>query len=101
VFSHNTPPPREGCKKENWQQTCDGELYRRPDDEPETQKNRIRVYNEQTAPLIEFYTQRGVLAEINGEQNVKAVQESLLDAVQGKTAVVSRQESVVSRQNHE
>jgi adenylate kinase len=78
VFNKNTPPPREGCKKEN----CDGELYRRPDDEPETQKNRIRVYNEQTAPLIDFYSKRGVLAEVNGEQDIHAVQQALTQTVQ-------------------
>ena len=80
VFNKYTPPPREGCKKEN----CDGELYRRPDDEPETQKNRIRVYNEQTAPLIDYYTGLGLLAEVSGEQDVEAVQRALLRAVEGK-----------------
>ena len=59
---------------------CDGELYRRPDDEPETQKNRIRVYNEQTAPLVDFYGKRVLLAEINGEQDVDAVRQELLEA---------------------
>lgn len=78
VFSKNIPPPREGCKKD----ICDGELYRRPDDEPETQKNRIRVYNEQTAPLVEFYGRRGLVADVLGEQSVEAVQASLLQQVQ-------------------
>ena len=77
VFSKYSPPPRDGCLKEN----CDGELYRRPDDEPETQKNRIRVYNEQTAPLIDFYGERDILAEVNGEQDVDAVRAELLHKV--------------------
>ncbi len=77
VFNKFSLPPREGCKQEN----CDGELYRRPDDEPETQKNRIRVYNEQTAPLIDFYSQRGLLVGINGEQDVDRVREDLLARV--------------------
>ncbi|MCL4505993.1 MAG: adenylate kinase [Chloroflexi bacterium] len=77
VFNKVTPPPREGCKKEH----CDGELYRRPDDEPETQKNRIRVYEKQTAPLIIFYAKRGLISEISGEQDVEHVQLDMLRAV--------------------
>ena len=82
VFNKNTPPPREGCKKEN----CDGELYRRPDDEPETQKNRVRVYEEQTAPLVDFYSKRGLLARINGELGVDHVRDDLLAKVQAVRA---------------
>ena len=82
VFSQFSVPPRPGCKKEN----CDGELYRRADDEPETQKNRIRVYVEQTAPLIEFYAKRGLLAKINGEQDVDHVRDDLLAKVQAVSA---------------
>jgi adenylate kinase len=84
VFSKNTPPPREGCKKEH----CDGELYRRPDDDPETQQNRIRVYVQQTAPLIDFYGKRGLIAEVSGEQNIEHVRIDLLSAV-NKDAVGS------------
>jgi adenylate kinase len=80
VFNKYSPPPREGCKKE----VCDGELYRRPDDEPETQRNRIRVYNEQSAPLIDYYGKRGLLAEVCGEQTVEAVKHELLHEVQSK-----------------
>jgi adenylate kinase len=72
---------REGCKKD----VCDSELYRRPDDSPETQQRRIQVYGEQTAPLIEYYTQRGLLAELNGEQGVDAVQATLREQVLGKS----------------
>jgi adenylate kinase len=77
VFSKNIPPPREGCKKEH----CDGELYRRPDDEPATQQNRIRVYNEQTAPLIQFYGRRSLVRDVPGEQSVEAVQAALVQQV--------------------
>jgi adenylate kinase len=84
VFSKNTSPPREGCKKEH----CDGELYRRPDDDPETQQNRIRVYVQQTAPLIDFYGNRGLIAEVSGEQDIEHVRIDLLRAVK-KDAVGS------------
>ncbi len=81
VFSQFSRPPREGCKKDE----CDGELYRRPDDEPETQRNRIRVYSEQTEPLINYYQQRGLLVRIDGEQDVEHVREGLLAKVTAVT----------------
>ncbi|MBN2043410.1 MAG: adenylate kinase [Anaerolineales bacterium] len=69
-----SPPKQAGI--------CDldgSELYQRPDDTPETVSNRIKVYSEQTAPLIEYYTQRGVLAEINGNQEIEQVTQELID----------------------
>jgi adenylate kinase len=60
---------------------CGGELYQRADDTPETQKRRIDVYFEQTAPLIEWYRERGLLVEINGEQPIDEVGRDLLAAV--------------------
>ena len=45
---------------------CGGELYQRPDDTPETQKHRIQVYFEQTAPLIDYYRDQGLLVEVDG-----------------------------------
>lgn len=60
---------------------CGGELYQRPDDTPETQRRRIEVYMEQTAPLIAYYRDRGVLVEIDGEQSVDAVEADLLHAI--------------------
>ena len=84
---HN--PPRESGKCD----VCGGELYQRADDTPETQRRRIEVYLEQTAPLIEFYHpvgssppgangKRGVLVEVDGEQDIKGVYAELLTAVQ-------------------
>ncbi len=63
---------------------CDidgSELYQREDDKPETVKNRIQVYFEQTAPLIEYYRNAGLLAEIDGTASIDAVYEALLAAV--------------------
>lgn len=60
---------------------CDvdgSELYQREDDKPETVKNRIRVYLEQTTPLIEYYRGKGLLVEINGSQPIELVTKSLL-----------------------
>lgn len=62
-------------------------LYQRDDDTAEVQARRIRVFFEQTSPLIDFYRQRGDLVEINGEQPIPAVAADLLAAVEGMTAV--------------
>ena len=55
------------CKpqKEGVCDSCCGELYQRSDDSLETAQNRLSVYQEQTAPLIEFYTQKGMLSKID------------------------------------
>lgn len=47
---------------------CGGEVYQRADDNRETVENRINVYFSQTAPLIEYYENTGVLSSINGDQ---------------------------------
>jgi adenylate kinase len=73
VFS---PPQKAGvCDK------CGGELYQRADDTPETQQHRIDVYFAQTAPLIEWYRDKGLLIEINGEQSIEAVGAELLSTI--------------------
>jgi adenylate kinase len=56
-------------------------LYQRDDDTEETQKRRIQVYFEQTAPLLDYYRQKGLLVEINGEQPVETVEEDLKQAI--------------------
>ncbi len=63
---------------------CDldgGELYQRDDDTEETAKNRLKVYWEQTSPLIAYYREQGVLVDINGDQSIKAVTAELMVAV--------------------
>lgn len=62
------------------------QLEGRADDNEETIRNRMRVYQEQTAPLLDYYRQKGLLAKINGEQTVEAVYENLVTAVQQATA---------------
>jgi len=57
------------------------ELYQRDDDTAEVQARRIKVFMEQTAPLISFYQQRGQLVEVDGGQGIQAVTEALRAAV--------------------
>ena len=60
-------------QQENVCDACGGSLYQRDDDTEETVKNRLSVYEEQTAPLIEYYQQKGVLHTVNGDQPINAV----------------------------
>ena len=52
---------------------CGGELYTRKDDTLETAENRLSVYSLQTQPLLDFYAERGLLVNINGDQAVDKV----------------------------
>lgn len=63
---------------------CDddgGELYQREDDQPATVEKRIKVYMEQTSPLIEHYRQAGLLVEIDGTLPIEEVTRQLLEAI--------------------
>ena len=63
---------------------CDidgSELYQRDDDRLETVVQRIRVYQQQTMPLIAYYRTKGLLVEVDGEQPIEQVTQSLLKAV--------------------
>lgn len=57
------------------------ELEGRADDNEETIRTRMNVFREQTAPLLSHYEERGLLAEIDGEQSIEAVHEDLLKAI--------------------
>lgn len=52
---------------------CGEKLVLRDDDKPETVKNRLNVYHNQTQPLIEYYTKQGKLAEVDGTQSMEDV----------------------------
>ncbi|MDD7146755.1 MAG: adenylate kinase [Lachnospiraceae bacterium] len=62
------PPKTEGiCDR------CGKELVQRDDDKEETVKNRLNVYHEQTQPLIDFYTKKGILKTVDGTVDMKDV----------------------------
>jgi adenylate kinase len=72
-----SPPEEPGVCDE-----CGGELYQRPDDTPETQQYRIKVYFEQTAPLIDYYRDKDLLVEVDGQPSIDEIQGELLSIVQ-------------------
>ena len=70
------PPKVEGvCDK------CGGRLIQREDDKEEVVRKRIEVYNESTAPLIDYYEKKGLLKRINGVASMDEVFESIKRAL--------------------
>ena len=68
----HVPPKTEGiCDK------CGSNLILRDDDKPETVLNRLKIYHEQTQPLIDFYNNEGILKEVDGTIDVKDVFENI------------------------
>lgn len=60
---------------------CSGELYQRSDDNEETVSNRINVYTNETAPLVEYYKNSGKLVTIDGLQDIDKVFEDIQKAL--------------------
>ena len=56
---------------------CGGELYQRKDDNPETVQSRLDVYNAQTAPLIQYYTEKGLIFDVDGSTTPEYVFEKV------------------------
>lgn len=60
---------------------CGGKLFQREDDRPETVRNRLRVYAEQTAPLVDFYDEQSKLVKIDATGPVEAVTQRAIAAL--------------------
>jgi adenylate kinase len=70
------PPKQQGvCDR------CGGELRQRDDDREETVRGRLDVYEAQTAPLADYYRQRGILREIDGVGKVEDIQNRVIKAL--------------------
>jgi adenylate kinase len=73
----NKPPKVPGICDEDG-----SELYQRDDDKAETVANRIRVYLDKTAPLIDYYKQRGLLIELDGTLPPETVSQQIMTKVE-------------------
>lgn len=60
---------------------CGGELYQRTDDTEAVVRERLRVYKERTLPLAEFYSQRGILVDVDGQGEIDDVYGRILAAI--------------------
>jgi adenylate kinase len=72
------PPKRNGACDE-----CGGELFQRDDDKEETMRNRLDVYEKQTAPLIAYYAHESLLRTICGTGSIEDIQQNLLTGIAG------------------
>ena len=66
-------------KKEGICDNCGAELILRDDDKPETVQKRLGVYHEQTQPLIDYYTKKGILKEVDGTLSMETVFKNIVD----------------------
>lgn len=76
----------EPPENENFCDLCGGRLVQREDDRIDTVTRRLQVYKEQTAPLIEYYREKGLLRSVNGEQEVSGVFEDIVTVIKGEYA---------------
>ena len=60
---------------------CGGELYQRTDDRPEAVQTRIEVYKSETVPVLDFYRERDILANIPGVDTVEHINQRVLEAL--------------------
>ncbi len=73
IFS---PPINAGfCDK------CNGDLYQRDDDGEDVVQSRLKIYSEQTSPLVEFYERKSLLWAVDGLESVEEIFEKIVDAV--------------------
>jgi adenylate kinase len=77
MFHVDTHPPRESgvCDK------CGGALYQRDDDKEDTIRHRLRVYREQTQPLIAYYDKMGLLRRIDGRGAIEEISQRIHHAL--------------------
>ncbi|AER66402.1 Adenylate kinase [Thermovirga lienii DSM 17291] len=73
---HSQPPKKEGVCD-----LCGGELYQRSDDEESVVRNRLKVYKEQTAPLISYYEKSDKFLRVDASQDSSAVVQAIVEAV--------------------
>jgi adenylate kinase len=73
-------PPKQVGKCDE----CGGELFQRDDDKEETMRNRLDVYENQTAPLITYYSHESLLRSISGTGSIEDIQRNILSGIKGE-----------------
>ncbi|UCD07489.1 MAG: adenylate kinase [Candidatus Aenigmatarchaeota archaeon] len=74
-------PEKEGvCDK------CGGELYQRKDDNPETVKNRLAVYKEETKPLVDYYREKGLLMDFHVNSSPDKVVPKVIELIEKRVS---------------
>jgi len=78
AYNINTKPPKAKGKCD----LCGGELTSRIDDQKNSIQNRIKIYNEKTKPIEEYYRQMGQLKVVDGENDPASVRDKILKEIQ-------------------
>ncbi len=78
IFHVDSKPPKVAGVCD----TCGGQLYQRDDDREETVRERLRVYETDTAPIVGFYAERGLLASVEATGPLETVTERILAALE-------------------
>jgi len=73
----NPPASEDACD------SCAGELYQRDDDKEDTIRQRLRVYHDQTSPLISYYGKKGSLKNIQGTGDISDIFSQIVDSLAG------------------
>jgi len=74
VFHQTVNPP----KKKGVCDFCKGKLYVRDDDKPNVVRNRLRIYNKETKPLIDYYRRKKILYEVDGNKEIKVIHRDII-----------------------
>lgn len=82
-YNLKSSPPKVAGKCDR----CGGDIYQRDDDKEAVIANRLKVYREQSLPLINYYEPSGRLKRVNGEQAIDKVEKDLLEAAKAKARV--------------
>jgi adenylate kinase len=82
IYNILTRPPKQAEKCDK----CGADLLQRSDDKPETVKNRLKVYNEQTQPLVAYYEKSGRLLRVDGTLSPEKVSQTLKNLIQSKVS---------------
>ncbi len=77
IFNLLTEPP----KKEGTCDDCNGSLYQRDDDKEATIRERFKVYNSKTAPLIEYYAKKGMLKTVSADGSIDAINGNIVTII--------------------
>jgi adenylate kinase len=76
IYSANDPAAVSGTCE-----SCGGDVIQRADDQPEAIRRRLETYERDTAPLLDYYAQKGLLVNVNGDQSPEAVTEAIEAAI--------------------
>lgn len=80
IYNAGSNPPRERGRCDE----CGAELTQRKDDRPEVVRERLHVYHQATRPLVDFYRDRGQYVEVDGEEEVGRIFDSIVAIVKQK-----------------